>query len=389
MYRTGRVGNRARLTRHGVLIRKTNKNSLGGASDRNKRGVAPRAVKSSVDMSRRGATTLDVLAFTNAIRGAATNTLLFHKTGVMRYDPLKKNVVRPFRALFSLVFGIVRGIVHSAFAVATCSRGLLPKSKHQMQDGVSKSVSSSKALQMRTGGLDNAAGSTRHELVSHPLDWMKRSQSELQPSSSFHSRELLSRCESVKSRMDTEIDAVLKTYNTTESRDRLISKLKSMKSDSTDCIKNLSQRNHATERPAPMSRRQLLECKQEMVQLSKQISVSTDRPQSNSRFRRCKSAAGGSVARNDIESTLHIRKFTLPNVMSPTLDAPVAQPSEAGADLIPVDASSTTVRSEVVKQKLRKHESMVDSLKSRTAVRKILDGKTHCRSNSDTDLASK
>ena len=51
----------------------------------------------SLDNGRRVVSTVDMCAFSSAIRGAATSQPLFHKTGVMRYDPLKKNVVRPFR----------------------------------------------------------------------------------------------------------------------------------------------------------------------------------------------------------------------------------------------------------------------------------------------------
>lgn len=119
--------------------------------------------------------------------------------------------------------------------------------------------------------------------MSHPIRCTRRSQSQ-RPDSSFNLRQAPSRCESLRqSSNDSEIKSVLKTYSTMENRDRLISKLKSMKSDATECIQSLSQRNYVTDRSTPLSRRQLLDCKQEMVQLSRRISVATDRPETNPR----------------------------------------------------------------------------------------------------------
>lgn len=77
--------------------------------------------------------------------------------------------------------------------------------------------------------------------------------------------------------------------------------------------------------------------------------------------------------------------------MSPTVDAPMAQPSDGGAEDKPVGAPTTADRSETFRMKLKRHESMVDSLKSRTAVKKILSARTttHSRSNSDIGLELK
>eukprot|EP00210_Caulerpa_lentillifera_P002303 g2211.t1 len=403
MYRTGGVGGRARWTSHGFLAKKTNKTSLGGTSDRSKRGGISRAVKTSVNVCRRGATTLDVLAFTSAIRGAATNALLYHKTGVMRYDPLKKNVARPFRALFSFVLGFVKNVLHSVLTLAVTSTGKLTTPNRRRE-------SRRQAAKMNPTQTE-AVKSVSPELVSHPVNFMRRSSSELQLSS-FNSRPLSSRCPSVRSTNDDEINAVLKTYNTTESRDRLISKLKSMKSGSTDCVRSLSQRNHAADHHTtePLTRKQLIACKQEIINLSKQFSTPREQLHSKLRSRRCLSSASGSVAPDDVESLLRMKTHVAEKAKSSTsekaqsfisektkssvsqLDAPKARTfAVEGATLKQtVDIMmSTSMRSETLRMKLKKHESMVDSLKSRTAVKKILNGKTHRRSSSDVGLELK
>ena len=136
----------------------------------------------------------------------------------MRYDPLKKNVVRPFRyiciprrctqittvccrALFSFMFGLVRGVVHSALTLGvTPLRHFLSmkKTKSVAIDSKSKSLPvcdseqvsclsasfvcmvQKKALRLTPSPLKRTLTSRPAPVLeSHPLRCFKRSASEM------------------------------------------------------------------------------------------------------------------------------------------------------------------------------------------------------------------
>ena len=209
MHRGGRVAGRTRFTSYGALSTKVNKGALCGASERNKRGIAvPLASKNrtgtsashenvrftvfsnGVESARRGVSTVDVLAFSSAIRGASLTQPLFEKVGVMRYDPLKKNMVRPFRymctarrctktatvccrALFSFMFGLVRGVFHSALTLGVTPLRLflsMKKTKSAAIDSKSKSLSvcySEQLLYLTSFGICGAEkGSSSYTFAS-------------------------------------------------------------------------------------------------------------------------------------------------------------------------------------------------------------------------------
>lgn len=189
--------------------------------------------------------------------------------------------------------GIARGILHSALTAAASAAKLMPKKlrRHRsrrasinnpIQVPIPNLMYTTKAVCHQNKETENtAAKAASPELVSHPILTPRRSTSQLLPS--FHSRPIPSRCASAMGSNDVEIDLVLKTYNTSESRDRLISKLKSMKCGSTDCVRSLSQRNHSSDSAEPITRQKLLACKQEIVSLSKQLGSATERSRGNPR----------------------------------------------------------------------------------------------------------
>lgn len=187
--------------------------------------------------------------------------------------------------------GIARGILHSALTAATSAAKLMTKKlrRHSRRNAsisgpiqvpIPHLMQTTKVVCDQKKATENTATKAASpELVSHPILISRRSTSQLLPS--FHSRPIPPRCASAIGSNDVEIDLVLKTYNTSESRDRLISKLKSMHCGSTDCVRSLSQRNHTADNAEPITRQQLLACKQEIVSLSKKLGAASERARGN------------------------------------------------------------------------------------------------------------
>lgn len=349
------------------LTTKLNKNSLCGISDHAKRSArAPRPIKRS-DCGRRVVSTVDMCAFSSAIRGAATSQPLFHKTGVMRYDPLKKNVVRPFRALFNFVFGVVRGVVHSALTLGTSPLYVMFPIGKLLTNYKTHSLKSQLKSQPRASLNRSISTPSVPTLASHPLQCFKRTPSQHPLKRSAHHRRGQSQIVEGSSK---EIADVLKAYNTSESRDRLISKLKDMKSGAADCIKSLSQRN--LDQQASFTRRELLMCKQEMVQLSKQLSgpMAERRTQS----RNCRRSIStlerpaAAISSEPLGRTITFDPTALRQSRSPKRIS-LESLKECAKEVKPKkkEAASALTRSESLRMKLKQHEHMVDTLKSKYA----------------------
>lgn len=362
-----RVANRARFTSsYSILTTKLNKNSFCGISDRAKRAaVAPRAAKRT-ESARRVVSTVDVCAFSSAIRGAAINQPLFRKAGVMRYDPLKKNVVRPFRALFSFVFGVVRGIVQSALMLGMAPLQVFPIGKLLTNHKISVLKHLNSLPRTHPKLIKSVSTQSVPALSSHPLKCLEQKASE-------YPLQTAGRHRRVKSTMDgnsKEIADVLKAYNTSESRDRLISKLKDMKSGAAECIKNLSQRNLEQ---SSLTRRELLICKQEMVQLSKQLSGNTAERRPPSRdYRRSYSVMERptvGVSQEGLSRTVTLDRAPMRPKSQPSQRMSMDSLTERVKEvtLRKGEAPSNMTRSESLRMKLKQHEHMVDTLKSKYA----------------------
>jgi len=113
-----------------------------------------------------------------------------------------------------------------------------------------------------------------------------------------------------------------------------------------------------------------------------------------SRYRRCVSSVDGSVALQDVESLLHMRTQAAGAAKTPIPFEGAPRTKKSSEDVRkPTSTLETSTshptRSESVRMMLKKHESMVDSLKSRQAVKRILSGKRHQRSASDVGLVLK
>jgi len=364
---------RARLTRtrytssYAYPTTKLNKNSLCGISDHAQRSTrAPRAIKRP-DSGRR-VSTVDVCAFASAIRGAAINQPLFHKTGVMRYDPLKKNVVRPFRALFNFVFGVLRGVVHSALTLGT--------SPLCVMFPIGKLLTNRKTnlLKSQRKGLPNPPKLRKSEstqsvpaLASHPLRCFKRTGSEypLKPAACHRRGRSL-----VVEGSSKEISDVLKAYNTSESRDRLITKLKDMKKSGTaECIKNLSHR--ALEQQPSLTRQEFIMCKQEMVHLSKQLSgTATDHRTPSRHYRRSISVMERPAAHpKNLDRTFTFDRPALRPESQPLQRMSMESLTERAKEvtLKKKEVLPALTRSESLRMQLKQHEHMVNTLKSKYA----------------------
>lgn len=275
----------------------------------------------------------------------------------MRYDPLRKNVVRPFRALVTFVCGLVKGFVHSLLTMGSRQICEILPNGFRLKSCLKKSYSK--------GGLRKTVSIASHPtplLESHPLRCFKRTTSEQIPlRASRHRRAISEVVPAIRS--SEEIQEVLKTYNTTEGRDRLISKLEGMKSKATDTIKNLSHRNYAEQ---SLSRRELITCQQEMVQLTRQVNAAQiDKSTSRNGVRRSVSVmdrptSGLSQRRSEsVEGMIGGRPIALPaNLMVTSL--------KEGAEKVSKKISSES-RSESLRMKLKQHEQMADSLRSRYA----------------------
>lgn len=106
------------------------------------------------------------------------------------------------------------------------------------------------------------------------------------------------------------------------------------------------------------------------------------------------SSVGGSVAPDDVESLLRMRTQAAdaaktPNPFEGARRAKKASEEAPKPSSTLETSTSPPTRSETVRMMLKKHESMVDSLKSRQAVKRILSGKRHQRSASDVGLELK
>jgi len=368
MYRT-RIQGRTRYTSsYAHLSTKLNKNSLCGISDHAKRSArGPRALKRT-ECGRRVVSTVDMCAFSSAIRGAATSQPLFYKTGVMRYDPLKKNVVRPFRALFNFVFGIVRGVVHSALTLGTSPLYVMFPIGRLLTNHKTHSLKSQLKSQPKAALSRSISTQSVPALASHPLRCFKRTPSQHPLKASAHHRRGKSQIVEGSSK---EIADVLKAYNTSESRDRLITKLKDMKSGAAECIKSLSQRN--LEQQSSLTRRELLMCKQEMVHLSKQLSGPTAERRSQSRnCRRSVSALERPAAVSSSQTlsrTVTFDHSALRPQSQPSKRISLESLTECVKEvkLKTKETPSAPTRSESLRMKLKQHEHMVDTLKSKYA----------------------